>query len=307
MMIKMQTMSSEDIIKKIREDIIQRELKVALFLGAGSSIFRSLPEEKRLPSGYKLMMELGRILLGDGSLKDEEIKKQLENQGYDTPEKVWTAVVGNKITRSIRIIQKIFNESKPVPPQYFWISKLLLDDFINVIVTVNFDEKLEEAIRRLKNKRKEWQRITVNFAFDEDSFGTYQYNMISHETKNVYKLHGTLSMPDRIISNPNELTELTQNKVKVLRQVLEGNNSMVLVGYRGCDEDIKNAFRNFLRPLDISLYWVSLWDDNPFTKPDEDMLNIVKDKCEGICKEDSFRFFCSLYTQLKYAKKGEVY
>lgn len=238
---------------------IHRNKSVCFFLGSGAAIDSSLDESLRLPNAQEIRQHLLRT---PGVPDEDTLKRDLQVETL-TPEMVWGKVVEvTKYSEGLSILLELFErrgrDVLPVPSTYRFLAKLVLSQCRNItLLTTNFDEKLEKAFHEAIRASHEGVRpILITAASNDDFQKLWEDTTGQYPHPILYKLHGTLSRPNTIVSTPRPLDRA---KKKLLSQVVKRSDIIVFIGYSGRDADISGAFKDSLRglphPKVRQIYW----------------------------------------------------
>lgn len=235
----------------------------AIFLGAGASVCRILSENERMPLGNQIIKKLLVELYPGESQSLDELKRKFQDEFKTkviTPEIVWSKVldVGKNLLPYNKILDELFDSTKPVPPNYKFIARLCLRNVISTILTTNFDEKIEDAFKRIM--RYEATGVTKFYsATDDDDFNFYKEAHHKTDMKVIYKLHGTLSRPHTIRSSSDELDKLSEDKSNVFKDIVEHNTIIIFIGYSCQDDDIYKALLKIAeeKTNPTKIWWIS--------------------------------------------------
>jgi len=304
--------------EELIECISDGDPEITLFIGAGATVHKKY--------GLPLANDLGLEILresGIGGIKefidkyknDDEFKKYFANIGikdisklgnkihsalepWITLDVIWYFIVTKRGRKPIphRLYKTLREKLNPrhIPPQYYTIAKLLLrSPIINAVFTSNFDEKLEEAIDRIKDQIKnvlQEEHRAVEIIHTDGQF-RYWSDHISSDRAYLCKLHGTLSNPHTIISDFESLAKLSTDKSKMLKKYLTYTSDrpryFIVIGYSARDEDIRSVLQEGIEESQDppAIYWctIELGDSS------RNLLNKLSEHADVFyCEVDSF-------------------
>jgi HD superfamily phosphohydrolase len=291
-------------------DALRRDIEghnVALFLGAGATRCSLMADEHQLPDGKEMKKNLYQYRYGPNNT-DEEYETyfreefKLKDEDYIAPELVWEKCLskeGDKLTWYFPIIEKMFGKKKYIPLSYKLIAWLHLtpERRINQIVTTNFDEKIEESYKLLQ-QRNLFPTLNIFTAAIEEDFK--KFSDISHETRTIFKLHGTLSKPYTIISSAQEMNKkLSPEKFEVLKNIFANNDIIIFVGYACNDYDIFNSLLEIgeleKKPRIIWVKRSKIVDENSNIFKLLKLFHPEKDPKENLYPSESYKFFLDFF------------
>lgn len=278
-----------------------RENRPALFLGAGSSICVKLSEKERLPLGDTIIESLLKYLYqSDESIETlkQRFSQKYNIEGEITPEVVWSIVLAEKgegLLPHTRILMELFNKSKPVPPNYKYIARMVLNDIFSTVITTNFDEKLDQAFDRVSKESVKIRQFYI--ACDEDDFKFFGRAYRKPALKMIYKLHGTLSRPHTIQSSREDVKKLSVRKKRLLKEIFEDNEKIIFIGYSCRDQDIFDALIEIGKELkdEIPRSGKIWWVDINRNKRIDKILDLFRSK-QNFYQQDSYMFLKELDT-----------
>jgi hypothetical protein len=237
----------------------------ALFLGAGAAM-------PQLPSGNQIGEQLAKTYFysedepGDGTAQDEQSIRRRFEADFHTPLRLETVIVqlkdrfgqGQTLTG---ILEELLGTGRPMPASYGLLAELLHDSAIPaVILTTNFDEKLEAALRMyypddavdrmLVIEPEDWRRCNLSES---------AYHPL------IVKLHGSYSRPATLAATMNQIQHLDAHKDEVLRSCLDTRH-VIFVGYSFQDPDISEVLMQSIasgRAEGLKAWWI---DPAPSTR-----------------------------------------
>lgn len=207
--------------------------QVTFFLGAGSAPSHLQLLEEQLPTGQRMKDELLAYYYfnvpegGRESRFREEfrVKFDLQAETEVTPEMVWTGLVSEsqeRLPEHISLLANLFEVNKSVPPAYRYVGWLAMNGYVRAIITTNFDEKLDQAIkdaqtqfnlRLLKDAEGNWMRRLDDWQYSTFAFSADHYQELANDPPRavpILKLHGTLSHPSSIRAALKSIDELEE-------------------------------------------------------------------------------------------------
>lgn len=220
-----------NILVKNLSQLIRSGRTLCFFLGAGAAIDSSVEEKLRLPSG----IQIRERILAHGNISPEEALVKL-NQPPDTeltPDLTWQLIKDESymtVSERLNFLGELFDyhldntgerQLRPIPSSYLNLARLVLAQETKIwIITTNFDEKLNEAFNgiRWKYKTGAKQGSILTAASTEQSKAIPLELPEKHVV--IYKLHGTISEPTRIISDPRKHDSLSPQTLEKLEQVI---------------------------------------------------------------------------------------
>ena len=207
--------------------------RYAIFVGAGASKSSGLPGGEELKNlVYNEYMTLLRDLQ-IGEMSCEMLLDKLR------------LACGNSAVSDL--LKKYLDAEVMVPPGYERLVKLVKFQNLSTIVTVNFDELIEDSFQRARTK--------LRMVTTED-------DMISldrvKEKPTIVKLHGTISKPRTILATIQDVQKLAEWKKEILKFIVQ-NLGIIFVGYSARDPDILDVIRakSFVKRREsYNIYWV---------------------------------------------------
>ncbi len=216
----------------------QGEKPYVLFLGAGISI----------SSGVSGMNEMiNRFLVDSGIVSNETIDELDRDKRFER-------FVGemknlNEIDR-YSWLKAGFEDRKP-SVGYSILTRLIEEDYFEVILTTNWDSFLNESLEK-SNKLKNQKdfRIYVR-GVDQDDFITRNFQRFSVPKIKLLKLHGELA--SRVIQVTPKETERFPKKIEDLLKDLFSHRDLMMIGYSVSDVDVKKC----INPKQNSLIYIN--------------------------------------------------
>lgn len=135
---------------------------------------------------------------------------------------------------------------------YQALIKLIEDGYFDTILTTNWDELLEDSLKR-SNKLKDNKdyRVYVR-GVDRDDYIIGQFRSHVFPKIKIVKLHGELE--SRVIYvTPKETANFPPDFANFLRDDFFRSRDLIMIGYSVLDQDVKNC----VDPLNNSLYYVN--------------------------------------------------
>ncbi len=183
--------------------------------------------------------------LNDGNIS--EIREHI------TLDVIWLFIIlnGGKLREIpylyIDLIEKKLNP-EPIPPQYNIIADLLYrSENVIAVFTTNFDEKIDDAIKRAGKELHIYCENLKNVRLLRTNEEIqYWRELTPRNERFLIKLHGTISNPSTIISDIKSLKNLSDVKQDFLKRYLTQSTLgrkryLIVVGYSAKDIDVKSG------------------------------------------------------------------
>jgi tetratricopeptide (TPR) repeat protein len=191
---------------------------ISFFVGAGISV----PEPSSIPSASVIIRKtINSLCLEKGM---ETYRENLPNKALESGLKmeVLFEIIHQNIGNRLKPLLALFQGKEPNYYHYF-LTKLLLNDCINCIVTTNFDTLIETS-----------SPIQLNIYSTEEEHA-------NRNNQSIYKIHGTIDRPETIITLLPQVTKgLGFHKHQLLQDVLA--NPCVIIGWSDADIDLTPSF-----------------------------------------------------------------
>lgn len=236
------TISTQDKIKVLaklmRTHRAGDACKIVFFLGAGA------PRATGLPLADDLRrMVLKKIFGNDvpseiGQNRLEDLMELLYNMGKDN---------------GYELVAEEIRKYRNPPKSYLSLADLIKRDYVEAILTTNFDLLLDNISSFVKLD------LTV-MASDTD----FENNAIPHGSILLGKLHGSARNPSTMRGSWTDVSHSLPDAKKAILENLVGNFLTVFVGYAGRDPDVRDALRSILtKEPKNRIFWV-----DPITSSD---------------------------------------
>jgi tetratricopeptide (TPR) repeat protein len=261
----------------------KRKPQLAFFLGAGASF-----ESGIMLAGQMMKLFKEKIFniycreIIDDKEKDKWLKKQdWYKSGKDEYGCLFEKAFDTKAGRQ-RFIENICSQNpltqKVVQPSFGYVilADLLLRNYVNAILTTNFDDLVYISSTTFTGNRP------IVYAY---GILASEMKMLSSHSK-VLKLHGDY-LYSNIVNTGDEMSKQSQalkepyndikeaisslNMERQVRTVFD-NFGVVVIGYSGGDKTVMELLDNVSR--DNGFYWCYVKGDNP----NEEVCNLVKSK-----------------------------
>lgn len=232
----------------------------AFFLGAGASH----------QSGIILASEM--IKFFKERISEEECPERLstdEEKENWLREQDWYKTEGSeyskcfehfapKEARRRRYIESII-EGKEPSFGYVVLANLLADNYINTIITTNFDDLVYSACTSYTGTRP-----IVH------AYGNFASEMrVTAQRPKILKLHGDYLY--KVLNTEPEIAQQDPNMVRQVSRILS-EQGLIIIGYGGGDKSIMKILSTFSEDKD--LYWCVMRG----TQPNEDVKRLLEDK-----------------------------
>lgn len=217
------------LVQNLRDNQINNRKKITLFLGAGCSLGSS-PKDI---STYGIIKDIvKRYSCEDDTLPEEwtELYKRFTNN-------VWK---GQGNTDKINLLEGYFKDMEP-SMGYHHVRFLIENNYINNIITTNFDPMLDEVLKGLSYHLQ---------------IGTNKQTIGDNPQFTLLKAHGDLNK-GQLRFSPDELYKLPSEIETVIHTLTDG--IVIIVGYRGQDTGIIQALNE---TENHCAYWIT------YDKPD---------------------------------------
>lgn len=210
--------------------------KFAIFFGAGAGASAGLPLGNSLRD--IILQEIYGFSLSPQELKEKFYDKFPQAKEY---QELTLEVVNHFLIQKhgITILDKLkreLNKYKSPSIGYLDLKELCKKGFLNKIITVNFDELLEKALKELNPKV-----IGINSDIDKN-IRIWENN----KEPIILKLHGTISQPSNLRASLENVEKFPENKAIHLKYVFE-NHSVIFVGYNGRDQDVISIVKEIIK------------------------------------------------------------
>jgi len=239
---------------------IKKNVKHALFLGAGASIESG---------GLSADAIADNILTDVYSITNPDKARNQFSKEFDRPatfENVLEAFsTGSSSRRNI-----IISFLKKMTPSdgYRHLATLLKGGlFYPIVFTTNYDTMLEQAIRE-EPFIKESYNLKVLVHSDVDS----EYLQPGDNEILIIKLHGDISREDTLKVTTSQASVLPDTIRKLLHRIIE-QHGLIVIGYRARDIGIRNAIQD-APPTKKGVYWIT--KDKLTEKNDSDVLALLQ-------------------------------
>jgi len=215
--------------------------KLILFLGAGIS--------KNPPSNLPLAGEMRRYVIeknldidkftGDTLLK--LLGKRVEGIIY--PFEAFVEVLVNN-SNFLGFLIEVFSLGSPNKTHHL-IARLMREGYISEVVTTNFDEKIEQALRDLCSEENE-PAPTFEVYWNEEQFSKLDLGDLKKPT--IFKLHGSINDESSIRTTLESVSKrnLRESRRRILKHFFQDlDRDVVVLGYSCSDEfDLNPVIRD---------------------------------------------------------------
>lgn len=213
-------------IVKLATSAAPGEAKYVCFAGAG------LSKDSGLPTAWDLMLETAALLRvaedDDGTdLQTWFLKSKYKDMKY-------SELIGGMFNTSVEQQNFIRDKLKADKPgtSHLLLAELARRKVIRCIVTTNFDDLIEQALRQVG--------VSVQVIANDDDL-KHSEPLIHCKQFRVYKPHGTIGV-GRLRNTPSDLEKLSPRMERELVKVMR-DHGLIVLGYSGADESIRNLFR----------------------------------------------------------------
>jgi hypothetical protein len=149
--------------------------------------------------------------------------------------------------RRAQYIEQLVSQGRP-GFDYFCLSQLLSGDYINTVITTNFDDLLYDACALWSDKRpRVYAYGTTNSA-----------PRIENGRTTILKLHGDF-LYSKLKNIDGEVALIDANMETSVRRLMD-DHELIVIGYAGNDESIMELLNDI--PKDAGLYWC-VYGDRP--------------------------------------------
>lgn len=238
----------------------QGECPYSLLLGAGASASSDIPVAEKLVSTWMQEIFCG-IFNYDRPLdtskfghfekwKREESRLFIDRLKHDLSAKTDYGALF-EYTRKTRSERQMYIEhivdGKSPGPGYFFLAGLMMGRFIDRVLTTNFDDMLEDALRRYYDGKP----IVCGFdsAINSMNLGSIRPKLV--------KLHGDFLF-DNIKNTDEEIVDLGDNMEKKMIEMCE-DRGLIVIGYSGMDDSVMSPIYENMRKnkkfLTKGLHW----------------------------------------------------
>lgn len=228
-----------------------------LFLGAGASVSSGIPSAKAMVRHWQKSIYKS-ITKGDSDENDFDNWLNTDYSLWREEKAFYPGQTDYSLLFSYRYkqpqerqlyIEKLLEGQKPAFG-YLYLSSLIESKYFNRILTTNFDDLLNDSLRRFYDIKP------MVCAFDSAISGI----RIASQKPKIVKLHGDFLYNDiRSISNKIHYSfrSLQENMEEKIEEMCKGYG-LIVVGYSGNDQSVMSAFNNILKSpeyLTYGLHW----------------------------------------------------
>ena len=174
----------------------------------------------------------------------------------------------SKESRRRRYIERII-EGKEPSFDYVVLANLLAGNYINTIITTNFDDLVYSACTSYTGIRP-----IVH------AYGNFASEMrITTQRPKIFKLHGDYLY--KVLNTETEISHQDPNMVKQVSRILT-EYGLIVIGYGGGDKSIMDILSKFSE--DNDLYWCVMRG----SQPNENVKSLLEDKGGFVVEIDGF-------------------
>jgi len=235
--------------------------KYCLFAGSGISVCAGVPlatiDLLDLPSIVTHIQKDFHASLGHPPVKEEDLLAWYADQKLlQEPETLYSDALNliGDTPRSRQHYLRHFFDGKGPGSCHNSLAKLVEREFIQILLTTNFDSLIEDAIRG------NGHCLTPKVAAHTDNIVDI---LLTEPGPKVAKLHGDYLFSD-IRNTEEETRTLTENMRNKLRAIL-AERGLIVIGYSGSDNSIMSVFEQMTYDegfFPYGLYWCYL-DTHP--------------------------------------------
>jgi len=273
----MKEITQKELIKMIKQDYEQDGKRYCFILGAGASA------NSGIPTGYALVKKWFHEL--ESMLTKEQLKARMEELGIDdisVSSKNYFSMFDLRFYADKKVgqneIENLIEGKKP-NPGYYALNKQLTNKRNNLVITTNFDELVEDALR-IANEIKP-------FSVDHEALATFIDFVKTRPI--IMKLHRGMFL--NIKNSKEEQEKLETEWVDVLTKAFE-TYTPIVIGYAGGDHSLMNFLTNDSTKFK-SIYWCQHGNNEILPE----IKNLIEKK-NGCCvRIDGFDEFMTLLAE----------
>lgn len=226
-------------------NIADKKRKYILLCGSGIS------KDAGIPTGWDILLEALRLIRHqmDGEVieyTNEEMESYYNEkfEGATYSEIIEKMFPGDEEQREF--LEEMFKDKHP-GKAHDLIAKLIDRGLVRLIITTNFDSKIEEALDNL-DMRGKYSVISNN----ELVLTSKPWNLV--DVCRIYKPHGTIEQ-GKLRNTQKDLMHLEEDVSTAILDIFE-KHGIIVLGYAGEDKGIMDIL-NARRFLGYTLYWTT--------------------------------------------------
>lgn len=264
------------LLETLKKSVDKGGIKFSFLLGSGASASSEIPTGGVLAE--KWYKELEEILTEEDlkAWQEEEKKEGEEKSGLGDPERyaefyspIYQKRFGHCPEEGYNELEEIMGDKDP-SLGYFILAQIISKPPNNIVLTTNFDNLLEDAVRSYTNK--------IPFVAGHEFLADY----IPSNTKRpvILKLHRDLLLHPR--NTKKETRELPEQWKKNLRNILS-SSTLIVLGYGGNDGSLMDFLKELPSTKRGDIYWCVRKEEELTTqikevlKKDSDRVVLIKD------------------------------
>ena len=228
----------QNLADSLREAVLEKKEKVLFVIGAGCSAEAGIKTSKQIIEEFDFGFSEDQIrtILRQNNL--EVPFEDIPMEAYLSAYKDIFGTAWDDIKSKLRDFfpDRYEVEIKKPPLGYALLAHLMKYNFVHSIISLNFDELLEQALD--DSLGVDGYKIVAS----RSAFGRIKDSELFDESRVIYKPHGTISMPMTLRATWERVNRLDNEKIQVLNSVLKKHSIWVFVGYRFTDLDIAPIF-----------------------------------------------------------------
>ncbi|WP_052102991.1 tetratricopeptide repeat protein [Porphyromonas canoris] len=276
---EVKTLSLRELTKTIQRNQNSSGIKFTFLLGSGASKSSGIPTGKTLAEKwYKELEE---------TLEKEELEEWInENKGIEVPNRraefyspIYQRRFGHIPDEGYNELKRIMEGKDPFLG-YFILSQIISKTKNNIVLTTNFDNLMEDAVRSYTEK--------IPFVAGHEHLAEH---ITSHTDRPIIiKLHRDLLY--KPLNTSDETACLKEAWQKTLRNILSAS-TLIVLGYGGNDGSLMNFFEELSPDQRKGIYWCKRKDDGELSSRILDVLQGPSDRIVTIEGFDEFMYECA--------------
>ncbi len=232
----------EDKIKELaayfKQAVLDDNQKVLVIIGAGCSAEAGIKTSQQVIDELDFGFQKEEIL---GILRQQNLEIPFDDIPMEAYLSAYKEIFGPAWEDIDSKLREFFPDREnvnvaPPPLCYCLLAHLMKYDFVHSIISLNFDELLEQALD--DSLGIDGYKIVSS----RSAFGRIRDLELYDETKVLYKPHGTISHPMTLRATWEKVNRLDDEKIEVLKNILEKHSIWIFVGYKFNDLDITPLF-----------------------------------------------------------------